>query len=63
LRAYDKFLDDKTTLFLPADADVLRMLHFHKQPGQVEPSPPAPREFSTGADLLQNKKREEEEVR
>jgi membrane protease subunit HflC len=60
LRAYDKFLDDKTTLFLPADADVLRMLHFDKQPGQVEPSPPAPREFSTGADLLQNKKREEE---
>jgi membrane protease subunit HflC len=55
LRAYDKFLDDKTTLFLPADADVLRMLHFDAQPSQVGPSPPAPGEFSTGADLLQNK--------
>src|SRR6266404_3294364 len=60
LRAYDKLLDDKTTIFLPADADALRMLHFNKQPGQVGPSPPAPGEFSTGADLLQNKKREEE---
>ncbi len=60
LRAYDKLLDDKTTIFLPADTDALRMLHFDKQPGQVGPSPPAPGEFSTGADLLQNKKREEE---
>jgi membrane protease subunit HflC len=60
LRAYDKLLDDKTTIFLPVDTDALRMLHFDKQPGQVGPSPPAPGEFSTGADLLQNKKREEE---
>src|SRR5712692_1746619 len=61
LRAYDKFLDDKTTLFLPADADVLRMLHFDTQPLQVGPSPPPPGAISTGADLLLNKKLEEEE--
>jgi len=60
LRAYDKLLDDKTTIFLPADTDALRMLHFDKQPSQVGPSPPAPGELSSGADLLQNKKREEE---
>src|SRR5229473_3713611 len=60
LRAYDKFLDDKTTLFLPADADVLRMLHFDTQPLQVGPSPPPPGAISTGADLLLNKKPEEE---
>jgi membrane protease subunit HflC len=60
LRAYDKLLDDKTTIFLPADAEALRMLHFDKQPGQVGPSPPAPGELSSGAGLLQNKKREEE---
>jgi membrane protease subunit HflC len=60
LRAYDKLLDDKTTIFLPADTDALRMLHFDKQQSQVGPSPPAPGELSTGADLLQNKKREEE---
>ena len=59
LRAYDKFLDDKTTLFLPADADVLRMLHFDTQPLQVGPSPP-PGAISTGADLLLNNKLEEE---
>src|SRR5215468_4659872 len=40
LRTYDKLLDDKTTIFLPADADVLRMLHFDAQP--VEPGPSAP---------------------
>jgi len=53
-------LDDKTTIFLPADTNALQMLHFDKQLGQVGPSPPAPRELSAGADLLQNKKREEE---
>jgi len=58
LRAYDKFLDDKTTLFLPTDADVLRMLHFETQPVQIGPSPPAPGAIST--DLLLNKKPEEE---
>ena len=63
LRAYDKFLDDKTTLFLPADADVLRMLHFDTRPLQVGPSPPPTGAISTGADLLLNKKLEEEEVR
>jgi membrane protease subunit HflC len=60
LRAYDKLLDDKTTIFLPADAYALRMLHFDRQPAQVGPSPPTIGELSIGADLLQNKKREEE---
>src|SRR6266403_1135121 len=60
LRAYDKFLDDKTTLFLPTDADVLRMLHFDTQPLQVGPSTPPPGAISTGADLLLNKKLKEE---
>jgi membrane protease subunit HflC len=59
LRAYDKILDDKTTLFLPADANVLRMLHFDTQSVQVGPSPPAAGDVSTGADLLLNKKFEE----
>ena len=36
LRAYDKLLDDKTTIFLPADTDALRMLHFDRQPGQSD---------------------------
>jgi modulator of FtsH protease HflC len=58
LRAYDKVLDEKTTLFLPADADVLRMLHFDAQP--VEPGPSAPGAISIGADLLLNKKPEEQ---
>jgi modulator of FtsH protease HflC len=57
LRAYDKVIDDKTTLFLPADADILRMLRFDPQPA-TEPSPP-PQGLSTGADLLLNKKPEE----
>ena len=35
LRAYDKLLDEKTTIFLPADTGALQMLHFDKQPGQV----------------------------
>ena len=60
LRAYDKILDEKTTLFLPADADVLRMLHFDAQPVQVGPSSSAPGAISTGADLLLNKKPEEQ---
>ena len=59
LRAYDKLLDDKTTIFLPADIGALQMLHFDKQPGQVGPSPPPPTELSIGADLRQNEKREE----
>src|SRR5437868_12430663 len=58
LRAYDKVLDDKTTIFLPADTDVLRMLHFDKQPGPLGPSPAAPAEVSTGPDVLHNKKEE-----
>jgi len=60
LRAYDKILDEKTTLFLPADADVLRMLHFDAQPPEVGPSPSAPAAISSGADLLVNKKPEEQ---
>jgi membrane protease subunit HflC len=59
LRAYDKLLDDKTTIFLPADIGALQMLHFDKQPGQVGPSPPPPTGLSIGADLRQNEKREE----
>src|SRR5262249_28931018 len=39
LRAYDKVLDDKTTLFLPAEAEVLRMLRFDIRPA---PRPSAP---------------------
>jgi membrane protease subunit HflC len=60
LRAYDKVLDEKTTLFLPADADVLRMLHFDAQPVELGPSPSAPGAISIGADLLLNKKPEEQ---
>jgi membrane protease subunit HflC len=60
LRAYDKVLDEKTTLFLPADADVLRMLHFDARPVQVGPSHSAPGAISAGADLLLNKKPEEQ---
>jgi membrane protease subunit HflC len=59
LRAYENFLDDKTTLFLPPDADVLRMLQFDIQPREVEPSSAPTGEISTGADLLLNKKNEE----
>jgi modulator of FtsH protease HflC len=59
LRAYEKFLDDKTTLFLPPEANVLRMLQFDRQPGEVGPSPAPTGEVSTGADLLLNKKLEE----
>jgi membrane protease subunit HflC len=41
LQAYDKILDDKTTLFFPADAEVLRLLHFDAQPASGEPAPNA----------------------
>ena len=60
LQAYDKLLDDKTTVFLPADADALRMLQFDRQPHEVGPSSPTTGELSTGAELLQKKKREED---
>src|SRR6516164_2955529 len=55
LRAYDKFLDDKTTLFLPAEADVLRMLRFEPAPGESSPSAPARKGV---ADLLLKKPEE-----
>ena len=42
LQAYDKILDDKTTLFLPVDAEVLRALHFEAPPSAGEPAPGAP---------------------
>jgi membrane protease subunit HflC len=58
LRAYDKFLDDKTTLFLPADADVLRMLRFEAQPAPGEPPPSEPARDGV-ADVLLKKKPEE----
>jgi modulator of FtsH protease HflC len=57
LRAYDKFLDDKTTLFLPADTDVLRMLRFDAQPAPGERSPSEPAREGV-ADLLVKKKPE-----
>jgi modulator of FtsH protease HflC len=58
LRAYDKVIDDKTTIFLPADVDILRMLRFDTK-STSEPSRAAP-DLSTGADLLLNKKPEEQ---
>jgi len=58
LRAYDKLLDDKTTLFLPADADLLRLLHFDAQPALGKPTPAAPTREGV-ADLRLKKKREE----
>jgi membrane protease subunit HflC len=58
LRAYDKILDDKTTLFLPADADVLRMLRFDTQPAPGAPPPSEPARDGV-ADLLLKKKPEE----
>jgi len=58
LRAYDKLLDDKTTLFLPADTEVLRMLRFDTQ-SATEPSTPAAQGFSAGSNLLLKKKPEE----
>ena len=56
LRAYDKVVDDKTTLFFPADADVMRMLHFEARP--AEPLPPE-QSLSTGAHLQSNEKPKE----
>jgi len=54
LQAYDKVLDDKTTLFLPAEADVLRMLQFERVPSTApSPTPPG---APTGADLLWQRK-------
>lgn len=38
LKAYEKFLDEHTTIFLPADAEVLRVLRI--QPGQASGSAP-----------------------
>jgi modulator of FtsH protease HflC len=58
LRAYDKVIDDKTTLFFPADADVMRMLHFEARPASSEPLPPE-QSLSTGADLQLNEKPKE----
>ena len=72
LQAYDKILDDKTTVFLPADAEVLRMLHFEVQPTVGEPLPGAaapvgaagqpqgPNGLSADADRLLKKKSGEE---
>jgi modulator of FtsH protease HflC len=38
LQAYERFLDENTTLFLPADAEVLRMLRPELRHGAKEPS-------------------------
>ena len=42
LQAYDKVLDEKTTLFFPADAEILRLLRFDARPAPAEPSPTTP---------------------
>jgi membrane protease subunit HflC len=72
LQAYEKILDERTALFFPADAELLRMLHFDAQPAPGEPSPlPAgpvgavgssqePNAFSADADRLLKKKSGEE---
>jgi modulator of FtsH protease HflC len=72
LQAYEKILDERTALFFPADAELLRMLHFDAQPAPGEPSPlPAgpvgavgssqePSAFSADADRLLKKKSGEE---
>lgn len=57
LQAYDKVLDDKTTLFLSPDADVFRMLQFDPQPPPAPSAPPPG--VSTGADLLLKRKPEQ----
>jgi modulator of FtsH protease HflC len=73
LQAYDKILDDKTMLFLPADAEVLRALRFEAPPPAGESAPGAPAPIGAAgpphergalsaadADRLLNKKYEEE---
>jgi modulator of FtsH protease HflC len=72
LQAYDKILDDKTTLFFPADAEALQLLHFDAQPASGEPapnvsapvgaadSPRASGSLSADADRLPKKKSEGE---
>ena len=71
LQAYDKILDDKTTLFFPADAEVLQLLRFDAQPpsepapntgtpvGRAD-SPQAPSAQSADADRRPKRKSEEE---
>lgn len=72
LQAYDKILDNKTTLFFPPDGEVLRLLHFDAQPAPGEPppdaatpvgaagSPQGPSAVSADADRLLKKKSGEE---
>ena len=50
LKAYEKFLDEQTTLFLPADAEVLRVLRI--QPGQAG----APAADRTGSPPARNRR-------
>jgi membrane protease subunit HflC len=61
LRAYDKILDDKTTLFLPAGLDLLRMLRFDARPAHGEPPPPA--SVGEGMAILPSTKKPGEGVR
>jgi membrane protease subunit HflC len=42
LQAYDRFVDERTLLFLPADAEVLELLQEAGQPAARLPGPPAP---------------------
>jgi modulator of FtsH protease HflC len=51
LDAYGRILDDRTTLFLPPDTDMFRMLQFEPPPAPA-PSTPSYPGVSTGADLL-----------
>jgi membrane protease subunit HflC len=72
LQAYEKILDDKTMLFLPVHAEVLRALRFEAPPPAGEPAPGAPAPvgaagppdergaLSADADRLLKKKSEEE---
>ena len=54
LEAYERILDDKTTLFLPAESELLRLLQPHSAAGQHRNAPfkPDPRNGGTvGIDL------------
>lgn len=52
LQAYGKFLDDSTTLFLPADAEVFALLRPGGRIGSLTPRSPAPRERTAPAQRL-----------
>jgi len=51
LRAYDKFLDDKTTLSFPQTLTFCGCCNFDNATAPGRTSPPPPGAISTGADL------------